>query len=161
MAGSVTKPEFLAILNDYFEVTAGAVIANGGEVLSFIGDAVLAIFPIDVDGMCEHATAEAAAAALQDANERLIRVNETRITDGKPAISSGTGTHVGEVLYGDIGVPERVEFSVIGATANEATRIESLTKTVGHHALASKAFVDLCPDDWTSVGLHPLRGVGQ
>ena len=51
--------------------------------------------------------------------------------------------------------------SVIGAAANEATRIESLTKTVGHQALASKAFVDLCPDDWTSVGLHPLRGVGQ
>jgi adenylate cyclase len=68
---------------------------------------------------------------------------------------------VGEVLYGNIGVHERVEFSVISAAANEAARIESLTKTVAHHALASKAFVDLCPDDWTSVGLHPLRGIGQ
>ena len=156
LAESVTKPELLATMNDYFEVTAGAVIANGGEVLRFIGDAVLAIFPIDVDGMSEHA-----AAALQDANERLIRVNETQIADDKSAISFGTVLHVGEVLYGNIGVPEQVEFSVIGAAANEATRIESLTKTVGHHALASKAFVDLCPDDWTSVGLHPLRGVGQ
>jgi adenylate cyclase len=81
LAESVTKPEFLAILNDYFEVTAWAVIANGGEVLRFIGDAVLAIFPIDVDGMSEHAAAEAAAAAIQDANERLIRANETRIAD--------------------------------------------------------------------------------
>lgn len=66
-----------------------------------------------------------------------------------------------ETLYRNIGVPEQVEFSVISAAANEATRIESLTKTVGHHALASKAFVNLCSDDWTSVGLHPLRGVGQ
>lgn len=161
LAESVTKPEFLAILNDSFEVTAGAVIANGGEVLRFIGDAVLAIFPIDVDGMSEHAAAEATAAALLDADERLIRINETRVADGKPAISFGTGLHVGEVLYDNIGVPERVEFSVIGAAANEAARIESLTKTVGHHALASKAFVDLCPEGWISVGHHPLRGVGQ
>jgi adenylate cyclase len=161
LAESVTKPEFLAILNDYFEVTAGAVIANGGEVLRFIGDAVLAIFPIDVAGMSENAAAEAAVAALQDADERLLRINEKRTADGKPAISFGAGLHVGEVLYGNIGVPERVEFSVIGAAANEAARIESLTKTVDHHALASKAFVDLCPDGWASVGHHPLRGVGQ
>jgi len=161
LAESVTKPEFLAILNDYFEVTAGAVIANGGEVLRFIGDAVLAIFPIDVAGMSENAAAEAAVAALQDADERLLRINEKRPADGKPAISFGAGLHVGEVLYGNIGVPERVEFSVIGAAANEAARIESLTKTVDHHALASKAFVDLCPDGWASVGHHPLRGVGQ
>jgi adenylate cyclase len=149
---SVTKPEFLAILNDYSEVTAGAVIANGGEVLPFIGNVVLAIFPIDVNGMSEHTAAEATAAALQDADERLLRINETRIADRKPAISFGAGMHVGEVLYGNIGAAEWVEFSVTGAAANE---------TVRQNGLASKAFVDLCPDGWASVSQHPLRGVGQ
>jgi len=160
LADASTKPEFLLTLNDYFEVTAGAVIANGGEVLRFIGDAVLAIFPID-DGMTAQAAASAAVAALCEADKRLIAVNERRQDAGKPEIAFGAGLHMGEVLYGNIGVPERVEFSVIGAAANEAARIESLTKSLDCHALASKAFVELAPDGWTSVGHHALRGVGD
>lgn len=161
LAESMTKPEFLATLNDYFQVTAGAVIANGGEVLRFIGDAVLGIFPIGEGDMSAQEAAVAANAALREADGRLIAVNEERIRDGNPEIAFGAGLHVGEVLYGNIGVPERVEFSVIGAAANEAARIESLTKTVGSHALASKAFVDLSPEGWVSAGHYALRGVGQ
>lgn len=161
LAAAVTKPEFLAILNDYFEATAGAVIANGGEVLRFIGDAVLAIFPIDEGDMSAAEAATAATAALREAETRLIDINKRRVADNTPTISFGAGLHVGDVLYGNIGVPERVEFSVIGAAANEAARIEALTKSIGRHALASKAFVDLSPDGWVSVGKHSLRGVAQ
>lgn len=74
LAAASTKPEFLLTLNDYFEVTAGAVIANGGEVLRFIGDAVLAIFPID-DSVTAEAAAKAAVAALYQADKRLIAFN--------------------------------------------------------------------------------------
>ena len=161
LADSMTKPEFLGVLNDYFEVTAGAVIASGGEVLRFIGDAVLAIFPVDgSDGSAVRA-AHAATDALRDANIRLEATNARREGDGEAPISFGAGLHVGEVLYGNIGVPERVEFSVIGAAANEAARIESLTKELGRHVLASRAFIDLHPEPWISVGLHALRGVGE
>lgn len=161
LAESMSKAQFLATLNDYFEVTAGAVIANGGEVLRFIGDAVLGIFPIGEGEMTAEEAAAAATSALREATARLKGANAGRARDGKPEISFGIGLHVGEVLYGNIGVPARVEFSVIGAAANEAARIESLTKTVGRDALASRAFVDLAPDGWRSVGRHPLRGVGE
>ncbi|MED5359082.1 MAG: adenylate/guanylate cyclase domain-containing protein [Pseudomonadota bacterium] len=160
LAEASTKPEFLLTLNDYFEVTAGAVIACGGEVLRFIGDAVLAIFPID-DSVTAEAAAKAAVAALYQADKRLIAVNERRQNKGKPDIAFGAGLHIGKVLYGNIGVPERIEFSVIGADANEAARIESLTKPHDCNALASKAFVELAPEGWKSVGDHALRGVGD
>ena len=161
LADSMTKSEFLGVLNDYFEVTAGAVIANGGEVLRFIGDAVLATFPIDDTDQSAERAAHAATDALREANSRLEATNARREGDGEASISFGAGLHVGEVLYGNIGVPERVEFSVIGAAANEAARIESLTKQLGRHVLASRAFVDLHPEPWNSVGLHALRGVGE
>ena len=135
-------------------------MACGGEVLRFIGDAVLAIFPID-DSVTAEAAAKAAVAALYQADKRLIAVNERRQNKGKPDIAFGAGMHVGKVLYGNIGVPERIEFSVIGAAANKAARIESLTKPRDCNALASKAFVELAPEGWKSVGHHALRGVGD
>lgn len=161
LADSMTRAEFLLTLNDYFQVTAGAVIANGGEILRFIGDAVLGIFPISEEDMNAEEAASAASLALRDAERRLRAINETRSADGKPEIAFGAGLHVGEVLYGNIGVPERVEFSVIGAAANEAARIEALTKSVGRHALASAAFVSLAPERWVSVGRHALRGIEE
>ena len=93
------KARVLFTLNDYFEVTAGAVIAYGGEVLRFIGDAVLAIFPID-DSVTAEAAAKAAVAALYQADKRLIAVNERRQNKENPSIAFGAGLHVGKVLYG-------------------------------------------------------------
>lgn len=85
--GSIMKLEFLTRLNHYSVVTAGAMIANGGEILRFIIATALALFHINVDGISEHAAAETAAAALQGVEERLFHIHDTCITDSKPAIS--------------------------------------------------------------------------
>jgi len=158
LADTMTAEAFLRALNEYFESTAGAVLKHQGEVLRFIGDAVLAIFPIQED----RDVAESSRLAMEAAREAEInlgRVNEERVSRGEPALDFGLGLHVGEVLFGNIGVPERVEFSVVGPAANEVARLESLTKTVGKRILVSKAFADGSNEQWERAGEYELRGV--
>ncbi len=167
LAESMPCEAFLGVLNDYFECTAGAVLDHGGEVLRFIGDAVLAIFPIDappgvVDpALCRgHKTAcQRAMAALADAQARLGETNRRRAAAGELPLRCGIGLHMGDVMYGNIGVPSRLEFTVIGAAANEAARVETLCKILGRSVLASKAFAQVVPGAWVSLGSHELRGV--
>ena len=144
---------FIERLNRYFECTAGAVIAGGGEVLRFVGDAVLAIFPIRAGGDDARTASERALAAARDAESRLARANEGLAAQGEEPIEFGLGLHVGDVMYGNIGVPERLEFSVIGPAANEVARIEDLTKTLGRRVLVSEAFAN-------AAG-HALRAAGR
>ncbi|MDX1433112.1 MAG: adenylate/guanylate cyclase domain-containing protein [Gammaproteobacteria bacterium] len=163
LADELGAGEFLATVNEYFECTAGAVLAHGGEVLRFIGDAVLAIFPIVRDtgnGAAARAACARALDAAAEAERRLGELNATRARAGREAIDYGLGLHVGDVMFGNIGVPERLEFSVIGAAANEAARLEALTKSLGRRTLASAAFAAALPGAWESLGAHPLRGVG-
>ena len=158
LADTLAPEEFLETVNSYFECTAGAVLANGGEVLRFIGDAVLAIFPIR-DGDQRSACALALSAA-GEAESRLQALNEKRAADNLEALDYGLGLHVGDVMFGNIGVPERLEFSVIGPAANEVARIEGLTKTLGQRTLASAEFARCLPDRFESAGEHRLKGVG-
>lgn len=159
-ADALGRQAFLAHLNRFFACTAGAVLDHGGEVLRFIGDAVLAIFPTEGPGGEERA-ARLAVAAARDARARAAEAN-ARAEAGAPEIAFGLGLHVGTVLYGNIGVPERVEFSVIGAAANEVARLEGLTKTLDTPTLASDAFHALVPlsaTGWRNLGPHHFRGV--
>jgi adenylate cyclase len=157
LADSLPAEEFLKIINSYFECTAGAVLANGGEVLRFIGDAVLAIFPVR-DGDPRSAC-ELAVSAAGDAESRLQALNDERANHHLEPLDYGLGLHVGDVMFGNIGVPERLEFSVIGPAANEVARIESLTKTLGHRTLASAKFARCVPGRFESAGAHMLKGV--
>ncbi len=157
LGDTLSAQEFLKTVNSYFECTAGAVLANGGEVLRFIGDAVLAIFPIR-DGDSQSACELAMAAAL-DAEVRLRSTNQERARDGQESLDYGLALHLGDVMFGNIGVTERLEFSVIGAAANEVARIESLTKTLGHRTLASSEFARCVSTYWESAGEHAVKGV--
>jgi len=161
LADALPREEFLALLNTYFECTAGAVLAHQGEVLRFIGDAVLAIFPIRGD---EHTASEACAhalAAMGTAGDNLKEVNQGREALGLSPIRYGLALHLGDVVYGNIGVPERLEFSVVGPAANEAARLESLTKELREQVLISEDFVASYPGAYRSLGRHNLRGVGE
>jgi len=152
---------FLNRLNRYFECTAGSVLDHGGEVLRFIGDAVLAIFPIYGPGGAEKA-ARVAISAAREARRRADLLNEEPPQDDPTPIEFGLGLHIGEVLYGNIGVPERLEFSVIGRAANESARLQELTKQLDTNIIASDAFVSLTPGpNWRSLGSHSLRGVSE
>lgn len=160
LAETLSRDDNIALLNAYFECAGGAVLAQGGEVLSFIGDAVLAIFPIGEGPEAAAQACRTALAASQDAQRRLAEVNATRESDGLEPLSFGLGLHLGEVVFGNIGLPERVSFSVIGPTVNEVARLEALTKTLGHAVLATESFARHLPEDWVGLGRHQLRGVG-
>ncbi|MFT5509594.1 MAG: adenylate cyclase [Hyphomicrobiaceae bacterium] len=157
MAEALENDAYLDLLNRYFECTAGSVLASGGEVLSFIGDAVLAIYPIDAEGADAHSAAQAALEAANAARVELKALNASR--PGEAPVNFGLGLHVGRVMHGNIGVPQRVDFTVIGPAANEVARLEELTKTLGPDVLVSAAFADLLPDvAWEDLGAHDLRG---
>ena len=154
LADSMGRREFLALLNEYFECVLGPVLERQGEVLRFIGDAALAIFP--VDGRPAEACAKALAAA-QEAHARLDKLNESRT----PPLRCGIGLHLGHLTYGNVGTPSRIEFTVVGAAANEAARIESLCKRLDVDLLVSEEVARALPAAWRSLGAHTLRGVGD
>jgi len=161
LAESMPPDEFIAILNQFFECMVKPVVDQGGEVLRFIGDAVLAIFPlIDGDAVYQRACDDALAAAA-DAEERMARLNKARAEEGVVELDYGIGLHVGQVTYGNIGIPERLEFTVIGAAANEAARIESLTKEVDARVVVSSDFSNRCTSPLTPLGEFELRGVKE
>ena len=161
LADTMLPKDFLKTLNAYFECSAGAVLANKGEVLRFVGDAVLAIFPIRDKRTTSAQACAAAVDAARDALDRLVAIrNKSLLKDGN-TISFGLGLHVGDVMFGNIGVPERLEFSVIGPAANEVTRLEHLCKTYNRRVLVSAEFAQHVPINWESLGEHNLRGVGE
>ena len=161
LADRLAPQDYLDTVNTYFECTAGAVLENGGEVLRFIGDAVLGIYPIREDGYSEVEACEKALAAATEAERRMEALNRTRAEYGEDALDFGLGLHLGDLIYGNIGVPERVEFSVIGPAANEVARLEDLTKILGRRVLVSESFAQALDREWESVGVHALRGVGE
>lgn len=160
LADTLPPQVFLNRLNRYFEATAGSILDHGGEVLRFIGDAVLAIFPINGPGGAERAGRMAVSSA-RAAVARMAEMNETPPEDDPTPIAFGLGLHMGDIMYGNIGVPERLEFSVCGPTANEVARLEGLTKTLDRTVLASDAFVAITQAKWTAMGSHKLRGVSE
>jgi len=159
VADSLTGAQFLDALNSYFECSAGAVIANDGEVLRFIGDAVLGIFPV-LEGDSRVPDRNATKAALE-ANSRLATLNAQRERDDKLAVDFGLALHLGEVIFGNIGVPERLEFSVTGPAANEVARMEDLTKELGERIVVSAECAEAAGNGLYSLGCHELRGVHE
>jgi adenylate cyclase len=154
LADSMSRREFLALLNEYFECVLGPVLEQRGEVLRFIGDAALAIFPVG-----EH-PAEACAKALAAAREALARMDKLNKNRAQP-LRFGIGLHLGELTYGNIGTPTRIEFTVVGAAANEAARIEALCKVLKVDLIVSERVARALPEAWRSLGHHTLRGVGD
>ena len=164
LSNSLGRSAYLRHLNRFFACMAGAVLESGGEVLRYIGDAVLAIFPIAAStGDPLHAAADAAASceravsAAKLAAERIRAMNDRH--PDRPALRFGIGLHLGTVTYGNIGIPERLEFTVIGPAANEAARVESMTKELKKAILISSAFAARYRGQLVSVGRHPLKGI--
>jgi adenylate cyclase len=151
---------------EFFDCTAGAVLDNGGEILSYIGDAVLAIFAIGgterllreacfpAEGACL-----AAIAAARDARSRVDALNKRRQRGGEPGLEFGLALHVGDVMYGNLGVPQRMQFTVIGAAANETARLAGMCKDLKRWVLISSAFPRWFPGQMVSLGHHVMRGL--
>ena len=146
----VTPRELVAVLDRYFEAVAGAIEDRGGEILKFIGDATLAIFPIGDGGPVD--PCRRALAAAEDALAAVAALGAD--------LSMGVSLHVGPVFYGNIGGRRRLDFTVIGAAVNEVCRVESLCKVVGVPLLMTARFArDVGRSDLVPAGRHALKGV--
>ncbi len=152
--------ELLATLNEYFEFVTEAVTARGGEVLRFIGDAMLIVFPVGAGRDSGEACAAALDSAL-DATAALARVNRERRKRGQVEINFGVGLHTGEVVYGNVGAPTRLDYTVMGPAVNLTARLEGLTKIAGESILFSRAFADRLRRKVESRGFHALKGVAR
>ena len=159
---SDTRPprEVVATLDAYFDAVASPVDNHGGEVLKFIGDAALGVFPVGASG-AEPACA-AAIAAAREACANLAALNATRAAKAEPPLGLGIAMHVGDVMYGNIGAQNRLDFTVIGAPVNEVCRVEPLTRTLGVDVLLTSAFVrEARLATAPSLGKHALKGVSE
>jgi class 3 adenylate cyclase/uncharacterized protein (DUF427 family) len=154
---ALTREEYLAMLNRFFDCMAGAVLDHGGEVLKFIGDAILAIFPIEDPDSPE--AAEHAIDAAQAAQREITLHNQQGAEQGARTIGFGIGMHIGNLMYGNIGTPGRLDFTVIGSAVNEASRIEGMCKALDQNILLSAEFARHFPSRLVSLGRHTLRGV--
>jgi adenylate cyclase len=160
MSNQLPRDEVLAILNDYFDAVTRPVLAHGGEILKFIGDSVLAIFPmkddLDRDDKCR-----VALTAAEEALEAMRDVNELRASAGKAPLGVGIGLHAGSVSYGNIGSQTRLDFTVIGPAVNLAARITGLCRPLNQRLLASKAFASPCGSKLVPLGHYPMHGFDQ
>jgi class 3 adenylate cyclase/uncharacterized protein (DUF427 family) len=154
LAERLSRADYLGLLNEFFEATAGPVLDGGGEVLKFIGDAVMAIFP-SPDPVIG---AERALSATREALTRVARLQADRHS---VELGVAIALHHGDVHYGNVGESRRLDFTVTGPAVNEVARIEGLSKQLGHSVLASESFARLAPSGMVSLGRHALRGVGD
>lgn len=161
LAEVLSMEDYLETLDDYFDCTAGMVLEHGGEVLKFIGDAVLAIFPVDDDTRKASSMCRSALSTAREAIGRAERLNAKREKDGKPPLRFGISLHVGEVVYGNVGTDRRLDFTVIGSAVNEAARLEGLTKTLAVPIIASEKFADLTEESLVGLGAHKVPGVSE
>jgi adenylate cyclase len=124
-----------------------------------VGDAVLGIFPLgeDAPGACRRALD-----AFADLQRNLDALNQRRAADGRRALSCGVGLHVGDVMYGNIGARSRLDFTVIGAPVNAATRVESATRLLHVPLLFTREFVDAAGlHDAVPLGAHAFKGIAE
>jgi len=150
-------------LNGIFDCLGDPVRAAGGEILKFLGDGVLAVF-LPPDGANVATVTPAALASARETLARVETLNAVETAAGNPPLSLNIALHAGEVMYGNIGTADRLDFTVIGPAVNEAARLEGLCKALGKPILISKSFAQAAQsvrEQLLSMGRHPLRGVRQ
>jgi adenylate cyclase len=150
--------EVIELLDEYFDAVVTPVQKRAGEILKFMGDGVLAIFPAADDDDFSSASEQALEAALEGL-ERLGTINKLRRETDRTEVRIGIGLHLGEVIFGNVGAADRLDFTVIGPAVNLASRIEGLTKRLLRPILVSSAFARVCPRPLASLGFHPVRGL--
>jgi adenylate cyclase len=151
LADSLPPPVLIDLLNRYFDCQVPVILEHGAEVLKFMGDGLLAIFTIAGN---ETAVCERALAAARRAQANVAALSDSAI----PGLRFGLALHIGDVLYGNIGSGNRLDFTCIGPAVNCAARIEKLTGQLGRAILASGEFARHCAGEFTPLGEFRLAG---
>ena len=149
----------IAALDAWFDCMAGAVHAFGGEVLKFIGDGMLAIFPVTADNSGD--ACNAALRAVTSAQAGMVHLDGIRREQGLPSLSFGAALHLGEILWGNVGAADRLDFTAIGPAVNLVSRLEGLCRPLGRTILISGAVAAETSAKLIPLGTHPLRGIAN
>ncbi len=147
-------------LNEYFEIISESIEQYHGEILKFIGDAILAVFPVEKDDQRKDICKNVLKAA-HEANDALAMLNTKRTKLRIPLLDHGIALHQGVVQYGNIGSLKRLDFTVIGQAVNLASRLEGLCGKTGTQVLVSEKFASYCDDELTLIGTFDLKGISN
>ena len=159
IADTLPREQLLDLLNAYADCLVGVVHDHDGKALKFMGDGILAAFD-DAEGDACGRALDAAEAA----RSAMARLNRERAAAGRPVTGFTLALHQGEVLYGNIGSRERLDFTVIGPAVNELIRIQAMSRSLDQPVLVSASFAAACGDQrkrLVSLGRYALRGVGR
>ena len=160
MTARIGSRPMIEVMNAYFDCMAEAVWEQGGEVLKFMGDAMLAVFRIDAERPAVDA-AQRGLLAASDALERLERLSNKRTAEGFLPLRAGIALHIGSVVYGNIGASSRLDFTVMGSAVNLVARIQHLTGSTDEPLLFSAEIAEHLSGDVASVGVHEFKGVSR
>jgi len=156
LSETLSSSQLIMALNDCCARLVGAIQPFGGEVLKFIGDGLLAIFPVSPKG--EGAACNAALSAVRAARDGMARLDRERLNMNLPPLPFGVGLHLGPVVYGNIGAPDRLDFTAIGPAVNVASRIEGLCRELGCPVLISQAVAMPSTIPLATMATYSLRG---
>jgi adenylate cyclase len=158
---SLPRDSVICLLNDYFGAMGSAVSQAGGEILKFMGDAMLAMLPVHDPGSRAETVARAVRAAAEAAAS-IAGLNERRLGRSEQPLRFGLALHIGEVMFGNIGASSRLDFTVIGPAVNYAARLEKISAISGQPIVLSHAVAALLPPDATvPIGSHLLKDVDE
>src|SRR6185437_12531711 len=157
LSESLAAEQVVAALDAWFDCIAGAVHAFGGEVLKFIGDGVLAIFPIGERPAS--AACDAALSAVGAARAGMAHLDRARGRQGLASLHFGLALHLGDMLWGNVGTADRLDFTAIGPAVNLVSRLEGLCRPLGRNVLVSGAVAAETTAKLISLGAHELRGI--
>ena len=155
---ALSERQIIELLNQFFDRICVPIEAEGGEILKFIGDAVLAIFPLNRRTLKEacHQCLRASRTALEALSTPIV------LSCGKSVdVSAGFGLHAGKFHYGNIGTGSRLDFTAIGDAVNLASRIEGMCRPLGVDMLCSKRFAELADLSGKNMGVHQIKGFAK
>jgi adenylate cyclase len=153
--------DVIAALNQFFDALAGAIESHGGQILKFMGDGLLAIFPVEDVAFRHYACRQALDAAI-DAHEAVAKINVDRAAANAPILRFNVALHVGIVVYGNIGSASRLDFTCIGPAVNLTVRIEGIAAKLGVPVVMSAAFGNVVRESRetvVSLGKHSVKGL--
>jgi adenylate cyclase len=156
MTDNAQHGEIVTLLNRWFEAIGTAIGAHRGDILKFMGDGLLAVFPLEES---RNATGDRALDAALAALAGTDALNQALAQEGRPSLAFGIGLHWGELEFGNIGTRDRLDFTVIGPAVNLASRLQDLTKIVGTPILASADFAAATNRTLHGLGGRRVRGL--
>jgi adenylate cyclase len=148
------------ILNQYFDCQVSSIRTHGGEVLKFMGDGLLAVFPIsERDGNSQQVCSRVLEAARE--SRASVEAMSYEVADTVERFRFGVALHVGKILYGNIGGGNRLDFTCIGPAVNLAARLEKIAARLHRTVVASKGFAGICAGGWSDLGEFPIAGFSK